>query len=558
MPGMTRRESKVPSGGLNDLPTNFRINSLLDVLAIKECNTTGVQCGNCDKTSSKCFYCFQCCAFWCKANCISLHNGIKANKDHRVLALKDFQDKDFENVLKRPAFCSKKHHEKEELKFFRKNCEVAICNTCVVTLHDGHAKITLEEAADQRKLQVKSVIESQKEKVQLQRNKIAMLQESCIRIQEQAATVKRDAEKFVEILTTLIEAKKKEIFETVDAEEKNLLELIVIHKSEIEHQVSETEIEQTETLLKRSTIAEIVQLDKSLNTIRPEEASKMTWNEFLCDLDVHRQLSFSENETLMDKINTEGIGSLKSVRSKTKAYQSSAKGKGLKEVIVGLEAEFILTTRNSERKQRHEEHDCVTFQLKNHQGHDCATEKQVQDNKDGPYKICYFPKETGECKASVKVNGEDVCGSPFAIQVKTRRQLRPVSSFGQKGASAGMFSGPWGVAANHRDEIAVTEVDNHRVQVFGSDGTYLRSFGTKGNKQGEFDFPSGIAFDKNGNIIVVDGKNHRVQMFSEQGEFLSQFGSRGPLDNQLNLPHGLTLDRDGNIRRVHTRYISRP
>ena len=34
-----RRESKVPSSGnLKDLPTNFRINSLLDVLAIKECN----------------------------------------------------------------------------------------------------------------------------------------------------------------------------------------------------------------------------------------------------------------------------------------------------------------------------------------------------------------------------------------------------------------------------------------------------------------------------------------------------------------------------------------
>ena len=48
-----RRESRVPSGSLNDLPTNFRINSLLDVLAIKQCNTTGVQCGNCDKKSSE-------------------------------------------------------------------------------------------------------------------------------------------------------------------------------------------------------------------------------------------------------------------------------------------------------------------------------------------------------------------------------------------------------------------------------------------------------------------------------------------------------------------------
>ena len=43
---------------------------------------------------------------------------MKANKEHRVLALKDFQDEDFENVLKRPAFCRKPGHEKKELEFF--------------------------------------------------------------------------------------------------------------------------------------------------------------------------------------------------------------------------------------------------------------------------------------------------------------------------------------------------------------------------------------------------------------------------------------------------------
>ena len=49
-----RRESRVPSSGnLKDLPTNFRINSLLDVLAIQECSITGVKCGNCDKKSSQ-------------------------------------------------------------------------------------------------------------------------------------------------------------------------------------------------------------------------------------------------------------------------------------------------------------------------------------------------------------------------------------------------------------------------------------------------------------------------------------------------------------------------
>ena len=186
-----RRESRVPgSGNLKDLPTNFRINSLLDVLAIEECNTTGVKCGNCERKSSQSLYCFQCCAFWCD-DCITGHNIIRANKEHRVLAIKDFQDQDIEEVLKRPSFCRKPGHEKKELEFFCKICEVSICNACALTDHEGHAKVFLEEAANERKLQVKSVIESQKEKLQKKKYEITKIDEDCVKIQGEVASVIR-------------------------------------------------------------------------------------------------------------------------------------------------------------------------------------------------------------------------------------------------------------------------------------------------------------------------------------------------------------------------------
>ena len=94
----------------------------------------------------------------------------------------------------------------------------------------------------------------------------------------------------------------------------------------------------------------------------------------------------------------------------------------------------------------------------------------------------------------------------------------------------------------------MTDSFNHRIQVFSSDGTYLRSFGTKGDKQREFNLPSGIAFDLiNGNILVVDRENHRVQLCSNQGEYLSQLGEQGNLDHQLLFPRGLSVDRDRNF-----------
>ena len=73
--------SRVPaSGDLKDLPTSFYLNGMIDVLAIKECNTTQVTCGNCDKKSSEASYCFQCCMFYCE-QCLIGHNMMRNNKD---------------------------------------------------------------------------------------------------------------------------------------------------------------------------------------------------------------------------------------------------------------------------------------------------------------------------------------------------------------------------------------------------------------------------------------------------------------------------------------------
>ena len=260
-----RKEVQVPSSGnLQDLPTNFRMNSLLDVLAIKECHTAGVKCANCDKSSKHSSYCFQCCAFWCD-ECIIAHNLIKANKEHRVLALKDFEDQDIEDVLKRPAFCQQKHHEKEELKFFCKNCDVAICNLCVATIHDGHAKIVLEEAASERKIQVKSVIEKQKKTIEHKKTKIADLERQCNQIEARGDAVKRDIHKFAENMIAVIETKKKEMLNKADKQIKESLGCVRTQQCEVKRRVErlETAVEKAETLLKRCTNAEITLIHKS-------------------------------------------------------------------------------------------------------------------------------------------------------------------------------------------------------------------------------------------------------------------------------------------------------
>ena len=535
-----RQEFNVPdNGNLAALPTNFRINSLLDVLAIKECNTTGVKCGNCDERTKQSHYCFQCYSFWCE-ECIGLHNRIKANKDHYALALEEFQDQDFENTLQRPSFCGIPGHEKKEMEFFCKICEVAICNACALLDHEGHSKMLLELAANERKLRLKSAIESQKKRVETKKSEIEKLNQYYEVVKERAACVKRNVQEFADSINAAIEAKKLEIFDDVERRTQLSLKHIGIQNDKFVEQVKqhESEIERTETIIKRSTSAEIMQPNDVLNIILREENSR---EETVTDRENESflaRLSFVKNQKLFDLACVEQIGSLKSTQ--TKAQQSSADGKGISEAIVGLEALLVVTTRNAEGQQYHDDYDYVTLEIRNRQGENCAAEVQVQDNKDGTYKIKYFAKETGTCSASVKVKGEHIRGSPFEVQVKPR-QFRPLLSFGQQ-----ILENPWGVAVNEQDEIAVSDAGNHKIYLFKSDGTHMKSFGGEGTHPGEFNRPAGIAFHSN-NIIVAEQHNHRVQQISKQGQYLSHFGEKGLLDRQLDFPCGLSIDTDGNI-----------
>ena len=537
--------NRVPeSGDLKDLPTSFYLNGLIDVLAIKECKNSQVRCGNCDKKSSESSYCFQCCVFWCE-ECVTGHNIIRSNKDHRVLALKYFQDKDYEDVMKRPAFCPKEDHNKKELEFFCKNCEVPACQTCVTLDHGGHNMKLIKEEAERQKIQMKSLIENQRRNLQSKMNAISQLDEDCAKLIQQGEDVKRDVQTFVDNLIAVIETKKKNIFSVVEKERNNSLERVTKRKTEIERQITviKSSLDKADKLLTRNTNAEIVQLKKSLDTIFEEVGQTEP-----ADRDpegLPARLVFVENQKMLDTVSTEEIGTLQ-ILEQTKASQSVAEGKGLEEGIVDREAQFILTTRKVEGRQCYNECDNVTVEIWDEQGRECATEVRINNSKDGLYQISYSPREHGRYKVTVKVNGEHVLGSPFTVQVKPF-QFRPVLSFGKEGSSVGMFKGPWGVAVNARDEIAVTDHCNHRVQIFNSDGNYLRSFGRKGNKAGEFNEPRGIAFHNNGNIFVADNGNHRIQIFSREGEYVGSFGGYGSLDSKFNYPCGLSVDSDEKI-----------
>ena len=536
--------NKVPeSGDLKDLPTSFYLNGLIDVLAIKECKNSQVQCGNCDKKSSETSYCFQCCIFYCQ-ECVIGHNIMRSNKDHRVLELRDFQEKDFEDVMKRPMYCSKQRHEKEELKYFCKNCTTAACQSCVLLDHVGHAMVHLDDEAEKQKIQMKSLIEAKKSDLQAKINIARQLDVDYAKMIKIGEDLKREIQEFVDNLLATVEAKKQAMYEAVEKETRKSLEIITKLKTEIESQIEliESSLKKADKLMIRSTNVEVVRLMKPFETMFQRDDQNQQVDRDLKKLPF---LTFVENHKLRNTIEGEGIGSLRAV-NQTKANQSVAEGKGLEEGFLNYKAQFTLTTRDAERRQCYNEDDHATVEIMDEHGRECVTAVQIKDNKDGLYQISYFPRVLGRFKVTVKVNGEHVQNSPFSVVVK-RFQFKAVLSFGKEGSSVGMFCEPWGVAVNARDEIAVTDFNNHRVQIFNKNGNYLRSFGKEGEKAGEFKYPRGIAFHNNGKIFVADSGNHRIQIFNGEGQSVGSFSGKEIRDSELNSPRGLWIDSDGNI-----------
>ncbi|KAJ0176828.1 hypothetical protein K1T71_008007 [Dendrolimus kikuchii] len=147
--------------------------------------------------------------------------------------------------------------------------------------------------------------------------------------------------------------------------------------------------------------------------------------------------------------------------------------------------------------------------------------------------------------ATAAVAGFAAAGSSPRSQYLQKRRLQ--FSVGSRGSEPGCFTWPRGIAVGPDNTMVVADSSNHRVQVFDSNGIFVKEFGQYGSGQGEFDCLAGVAVNRIGQYIIADRYNHRIQVFDPQGRFLRAFGSQGTGDGKFNYPWGITTDALGFI-----------
>ena len=69
-------------------------------------------------------------------------------------------------------------------------------------------------------------------------------------------------------------------------------------------------------------------------------------------------------------------------------------------------------------------------------------------------------------------------------------------------------------------------------------GKWMKTWGERGSGQGQLNTPHSIAADSKGNIYVADRGNRRIQVFDSEGGFLRQFTIDVPFAGEPNIMFG--------------------
>jgi hypothetical protein len=93
----------------------------------------------------------------------------------------------------------------------------------------------------------------------------------------------------------------------------------------------------------------------------------------------------------------------------------------------------------------------------------------------------------------------------------------------------GLFRQPTDVTWDSGGNIYFTDgYVNSRVAKYDKNGDWVKSWGDYGTAPGQFRLPHAIVADRNDNLYVGDRTNHRVQVFDTDGKFLRMFSIEVP------------------------------
>ena len=455
---------------------------LLDILKHKPEGETELKCDKCDdKSDPVVAFCVNCSLCLCN-DCNMAHS--KQNKTHDIVLL---------DKTSQPSFCPE--HPKYTIEHYCKTCDKFSCLFCAMSHHvgDDHDNDVIEKMAyKHRKLLLKIIapldemienlskaeanIVSTQEKIKEQANEIDQEIDKCYyeQLKELNKRHKQLKEELRDTVSRKDKALKKQLEEMKPVQDE-LVGLKVLHED-----LAKTSDRQVLSKKQQDVEDQVKKVSDQHNnlTALPVESYTMAFNPSKepCVQLGHLCTDLTSEVPLMPKYAV--------VNKKIKLHILSRDGKGQNYPRGGSK---------------------VVVELKPPTGG--ITVGKITDNNDGSYAASLVPKQAGEAKVVVSINGEQIKGSPYSIVVRNYQAIDKPSKIVNSDGNMGQ---PWGVAFGKKGSWAIADSPNHCVYTFDDKDQLVRKFGSNGNNNGQFSVPIGVAFHSHNHLYVVDKGNHRV------------------------------------------------
>ena len=531
-----RQSTVLPQAtGVSGLQSAFHVHHLLEIKhaleKVKE--PQKVKCDKCKTPKPATSYCRDCGEFIC-ATCTTVHREWDAFAKHEVVAMEQFESKvkQLDALKKVTLYCSL--HQGKELEIYCETCEELICHNCIVSKHcrPEHKYVLVGDTFEKHKAEITTSLDKVEEKLGLTNEALEQLDVQSQDLDDQQAATEENIQRERKLLIEAIEARTTELIGKADSFTKMKKKNLAAQKNELE--TVQTQLASCLSFvrdsLKRGSEEEVMKMKNGVM----KQIKEMTDN-FKPDMlppCANANVKFTSSLPIqVSQLEQYGQIFLQQKFSE-KCY---ATGKGLETAEPGERATAIVNVVDDKEKACPVAVESLTCELVSEttgEKKDCSVKK----TGDSRYEISYQPASRGRHQLHIKVEGDHIKVSPFAVTVKL-----PVVKLGTPIKTISGVKGPWGVAVNQKGEVIVSECSGHCVSIFISAGKKLISFGSKGSGRGQFHSPCGVAVDDGGNILVADMVNHRIQKFASDGKFITAVGKKGNKPLEFSDPIGIAI-----------------
>ena len=523
-----------PATTVADLQSAFHIHHLFEIQdafdKVKE--PQKVLCGMCKKDARiATSYCRDCGNFIC-SSCVDIHVQWTTLAKHEVVGLDEFEKRVKQlNALKKVTlYCSL--HQGKELELYCESCEELICLLCTIKKHKDHHYDLVCDIFEEQKAKITASLEPVEMQLETLNKAIAEIVAESNAVKANREEVEAEINKKTQELHNIVDARKVELLSELNEETERKIKKMTIQKDELEMlriQLTSCAAFVKESL-RRGSEGEVMKMKKGVMK-QIKEITESYKPELLppCEMP---NLRFSLSPELSQKCKQFG----KVCAMKASPEKSYAIGKSLEVAVPRKKATAIVHLLDKEEIVCPQPAASLTCELTLDTNSD-KVKGSVKKIEAGQFEINYQPTSRGRHKLHIKLEGEHIKGSPFAVAVKL-----PVKELGKPVRSINGVNKPWGEAVNQLGEVVVVENERQCVSIFTSTGEKIQSFGSRGTGHGQFSSPLGVAVDDDGNILVVDYGNHCIQKFSSDWRFIASVGSQGSGQLQFDHPIGIAIN----------------